>query len=79
MRHRSSKLDMTHTLTAYLRLCYFNMALFADSALVVDLLVLTAVTLPVLCRTEDSLAEQTVLFGLECTVVDGFGFCDLTV
>src|SRR5207253_4715060 len=36
-----------------------------------DSLVLAAVALPVLRRTEDALAEETVTLGLERAVVDG--------
>ena len=35
-------------------------------------------TLPVLGGSEDLFAEQTVLLRLECSVVDRFGFRDLT-
>src|SRR5207302_10481347 len=42
----------------------------ADDALVADALVLAAVALPVLRRTEDALAEETVALGLERAVVD---------
>jgi hypothetical protein len=45
----------------------------ADDAAIADALVLPAMALPVLHRTEDALAEQTVLLGLEGAVVDGFG------
>ena len=46
-------------------------AAVADDAAVADPLVLAAVALPVLDRTEDALAEQTVLLRLERPVVDG--------
>ena len=62
---------MTHTLTPDLALGDLDAAAVADLALVADLLILTAVALPVLGGSEDALAEQTVAFGLEGTVVDG--------
>ena len=42
-----------------------------------DALVLTAVALPVLGGSEDAFAVETVLLGLEGTVVDGFGLGNL--
>ena len=57
----------------------FHAAPLADDAFEPDALVLAAVALPVLGRTEDLLAEQAVLLGLERAVVDGLGLLDLTV
>src|SRR2546430_12103145 len=45
----------------------------ADHAAVADALVLAAMALPVLHRTEDALAEQPVPLRLERAVVDGLG------
>src|SRR6185436_9771935 len=45
--------------------------------LVADTLVLAAVALPVLGRTEDALAEQTITLGLERPVVDRLRLRDL--
>src|SRR5437773_5469262 len=53
-------------------------AALADDALVADALVLAAVALPVLGGTEDALAEEAVLLGLEGSVVDGLGLRHLT-
>jgi hypothetical protein len=61
---------VTHPLAAYLLARHFDAAALADDALVADALVLAAVALPVLRRTEDALAEQTVALGLERAVVD---------
>ena len=77
MGHRSGELDVTHTLTAHLALGDFNAAAVADFALVTDLLVLAAVALPVLGRSENALAEQAVTLWLEGAVVDGLGLGDL--
>src|SRR3712207_6252418 len=52
-------------------------AALADDALVADALVLAAVALPVLGGTEDALAEEAVLLGLERAVVDGLRLGDL--
>src|SRR4029450_6919275 len=51
----------------------------ADDALESDALVLAAVALPVLRRTEDLLAEEPVLLRLERAVVDRLRLLDLTV
>src|SRR2546428_14138404 len=48
-------------------------AAVADHAAIADALVLPAVALPVLHRTEDALAEQAVPLRLERAVVDGLG------
>ena len=64
---------MAHTLTTNVCFCYLNAASVTDNALVADLLVLTAVAFPVLGGTEYSFTEQTVLLGLECSVVDRLG------
>src|SRR5207253_11024163 len=52
-------------------------AAVADDAAVADALVLAAVTLPVLHRAENALAEQPVALRLERPVVDGLGLGDL--
>jgi hypothetical protein len=40
---------------------------------VADTLVLTAIALPIFGWSKDALAKESVLFGLEGTVVDGLG------
>src|SRR5205807_6725318 len=52
---------------------HLHPAAVADHAAVADALVLAAMTLPVLHRTEDALAEQPVPLRLERAVVDGLG------
>jgi len=61
---------VTHPLTAHLLAGDLDAAALADDALVADTLVLAAVALPVLGRTEDALAEEAVLLGLQRAVVD---------
>ncbi len=77
VRHRHAELDVAHALTPDLAQGDFHAAAVADHATVADPLVLAAVALPVLDRTEDPLAEQAVLLGLEGAVVDGLGLGDL--
>ena len=72
MRNRRSQFDVTHSLTAHLGTCDFYAAAVADLALEPDLLELSAVALPVLCRSEDAFAEKAVTLRLLCPVVDGF-------
>src|SRR5262249_42932350 len=55
-----------------------NAAALADDALRADALVLAAIALPVLGRTEDALAEEPVTLGLERAVVDRLRLGDLT-
>ena len=79
MGNGSSKLDMTHSLTANVLLSNLNAALFAHLVLMTDTLIFTAKALPVLGRSKDTLAEQTVTLSLERAVVDGLGLLDLAV
>src|ERR1700704_5599368 len=62
--------DVAHVLAADLGAGDLDAAALADDALVAHALVLAAVALPVLGRTEDALAEEPVLLGLERAVVD---------
>src|SRR5688572_19286808 len=70
---------MPHPLAAYLRTCDFHTALVADRASMADALVLAAVALPVLGRTENLFAEQAAVFRLERAVVDRLRLGDLAV
>ncbi len=79
VRHGRGKLDVAHALAAHLAARDFDAALVADDALVADALVLTAVALEVLLRSEDLLAEEAVFFGLERAVVDCFRLCHLSI
>ena len=79
MCHGHNELDVTGTLAAHLLLRDLYAASVADDAFVANALVLAAVALVVLCRTEDALAEEAVALGLVGAVVDGFGFQHLTV
>src|SRR6185312_8856520 len=67
---RSRQVNVTHPLAADLLAGHLDAAALADDALVADALVLAAVALPVLRGTEDALAEEAVLLGLERSVVD---------
>ena len=75
--HGSRELDVAHALTTDLGRRDLNATALADDALEADALVLAAGALPVLDGTEDLLAEQAVLLGLEGTVVDGLGLLHL--
>ena len=74
VRNRSSKLDVAHTLTAYLLECYFNTAFLADNAAILHALIFAAQTFVIFDRAKDTGAEQAVPLWLESTVVDGFWF-----
>ena len=78
MCDRRSKLDMAHTLTAYLGNRNFNAALFADDALILHPLILAAKALIILYRTKNARAEKAVTLWLERTIVDGFRLFDFT-
>ena len=70
---------MSHTLTANLFLRYLNAAAVTDGTLVSDALILSAKALPVLGRSENTLAEKSVALRFKSTIVDRFGLFDLTV
>src|SRR6201999_1460458 len=75
--HRGGEVDVAHALTAHLGPRDLHAAALTHDALVTDALVLTAVALPVLGRTEDALAEQPVLLRLQRAVVDRLRLRDL--
>src|SRR5207302_1945650 len=77
VRDRRSEVDVTHALAAHLLPRHLDAAALTDDALVPNALVLAAVALPVLGRTEDALAEQTVALRLERAVVDRLRLRDL--
>ena len=79
MRDWSGKLYMPHALAADLGAGNLYAALVAHHALIAHSLIFAAVTFPILSRAENSLAEQSVLFGLLCTVVYSFRLSNLTV
>src|SRR6185312_4194235 len=74
----NGELDVAHALAPNARQGHFDAAPVADHTAIADALVLPAMALPVLDRTENALAEEAVLFGLERPIVDGFGRRDFT-
>ena len=70
MCHRHGQLDVPHALAPHLRQRDLDAALVADVSAIPDALELAAVTLPVLHRPEDPLAEQTIALRFEGAVVD---------
>ena len=77
VRDRRGEVDVPHALAAHLLARHLDAAALADDPLVANALVLAAVALPVLRRTEDALAEQAVALGLQGAVVDGLRLGDL--
>src|SRR5699024_6423446 len=65
MGNRGRKLDMAHALSADAGLGHFHATSVADNAFISDLFVFSAVTLPVLGRPKNALAEQSVALRLE--------------
>src|SRR5207253_11011688 len=78
VRDRDRQLDVAHALAAHLRERDFDAAAVADHTAIADALVLAAMAFPVLDRTEDALAEETVFLRLERPVVDGLRLRDFT-
>ena len=79
MSYRHNQLYVACTLATYLLLSNFNTTTVADDAFVTNTLVLTTVTLIVLRRTKNALAEQAITLRLIGAVVDGFGLQHLTI
>src|SRR5262249_2849859 len=77
VRDGRGQVDVAHALAPNLLARHLDAAPLADDALVADALVLAAVALPVLRRTEDALAEEPVALRLQRSVVDGLGLGDL--
>ena len=73
------QLNVAHALTAHLGTGDLDAAAVADLTLVTDLLILTAVALPVLGGSKDLFAEQAVSLGLQSAVVNRFRLLDLTI
>src|SRR6185369_2838608 len=73
VRDRRRERDVPEALTSNLRLDDLDAALLADDPAVLHALVLAAVALVVLDRSEDAGAEQPVPLGLEGTIVDRLG------
>ena len=70
VRYWARKLDVPHTLTAYLRLNNLYTALLAHNATVTKSLVLTADTLVILNRSKNLSAEEAIALGLERSIVN---------
>ena len=75
MGNGSSKLNMSHSFPSYFGTRNFYAAPFADYALITNAFILTAMALPVLHRSENTLAEKSVFFGFLRPVIYGFGLC----
>ena len=73
MRNRTSKLDMTHPIATDRTLRDLNPATVANNPLIANPFVFSAVALIILLRSENTLAEKTVLFRPLRAVIDGFG------
>ena len=67
---RGRQVDMTHPVPAHVLAGHLHVAFFAHDALEPEALVLAAVALPVLLRTENALVEEPVLLGLQTAVVN---------
>ena len=78
MSHRNNERNVSHTFAANFLFGNFHTTTVADDAFVADAFVFSAVAFIVLYRTEYALAEQTVALWLVGTVVDSFGFENLT-
>ena len=74
MGNRHHQLNVAATLATHLLFRDQNTATVAHNASVTDALVLTAIALVILGRTEDALAEKAITLRLIGAVVNRFGF-----
>src|ERR1035441_6450446 len=72
VRARTGQFDVAQPFAAHASQRDFHAALVADHAAVLHAFVLAAQALPILSRTKDTRAEQSVALRLEGAVVDGF-------
>jgi hypothetical protein len=70
---------VAHSLSSHFASSYFNATALAYNSLVLDLLVATTRTLPILDRAKDFFTEQAISLGLECAVIDRFWLFDLAM
>ena len=73
---RSRQLDVAHAVATHLVAGDFDATALTDDALETHALVLATGTFPRLLRSEDLLAEESVLLGAQRAVVDGLGLLD---
>ena len=79
VRDRGGQVDMAESFATNLRLNDLDAAFLADDPAVLHALVLAAVALVVLHRTENLRAKEAVALGLERSVVDRLRLLDLAV
>ena len=79
VHNRSSKVDVAHALATHAAVSNLHTALVANHAFVLHAAVLAARTFPVLFRTKNPLAEQTVSLGTVGTIIDGLRLFHLAV
>ena len=77
VQHRRGQIDVAHALAPHPAVGHLDAATVADDPLELRALVLAARAFPVALRSEDPLAEQTVLFRPIGPVVDRLGLADL--
>ena len=76
MLHRHGEFDVAHAFATNAGQRHFDTATVADDAAMLDALIFSAGTFPVLDGTENAFAEKAALFRLERAVVDRFGILD---
>ena len=72
MRHGGGKFYVPHALVPDDGARYLNAAFFADDIFIADAAVFSAVTLKVLCRTENALVKKSAPLRAARAIVDGF-------
>ena len=79
MCDRRRELDMTHALSADLRLNDLDTTLVADDATVLHTLILAAIALPILDRAKNLRAKEPVFFRFKRPVINGLRLFHFTI
>lgn len=75
----SGKFNVPHAFASNFRASDFNAAAVADGAFVTNAFIFAAVTFPIASGSENTFAKETVAFGLESAIVNGFGLFNFAV
>ena len=77
--YRNAERNMSHALSTDGLLRHLDAASVTDNAFVANPLVFTTMAFPIFHGPKDLLAEETIFFWLERTVIDGLGLENLPV
>ena len=79
LKFRRTRFHLPNPFATDFRSCYFDAAAVANGAFIADAFIFTAMAFPIARGTEYPFAEEPVAFGLQGTIVNGFGLFDFAV